>query len=132
MRLLKPYLRISENDELKKKYTQNFMNGTKVPKNDYYYFDNLYVGNNGKIIGFKDIQDEEIFLPAFIMLFDMNGIKGPNTWGKDIFGLNIYIDGKVNPIGSGWEIPELQKDCSEHGTGVSCSHYYRIGGDFKE
>lgn len=132
MRLLKPYLRISDSDELTKKYTPHFMNGTKVQKNDYYYFESLYIGYNGKIIGFKDIQDEEIYLPAFIMLFDMNGLKGPNTWGKDIFGINIYVDGKINPIGSGWEISEMQKDCSEQGSGVSCSHYYRIGGDFKE
>ena len=132
MTLLKPYLRITEYDELTKKYNPHFMNGTKVTSDNYYHFESLYLGYNGKIIGFKDIQDEEAFLPAFIMLFDMNGLKGPNIWGKDIFGLNIYIDGKINPIGAGWEISELQKDCSEDGTGVSCSHYYRIGGEFKE
>ncbi len=66
------------------------------------------------------------------MMFDMNGIKGPNIWGKDIFGINIYIDGKITPLGYDWNLEELKQDCSEHGSGVSCSHYYRIGGDFNE
>jgi hypothetical protein len=26
----------------------------------------------------------------------------------------------------------LKKDCSTEGTGVSCSYYYRIGGEFNE
>lgn len=30
------------------------------------------------------------------------------------------------------EMSELKKDCSESGTGVSCSYYYKIGGGFDE
>ena len=65
---------------------------------------------NNKVVGFKDIKDEDVFHPVFLMMFDMNGVKGPNVWGKDIFGLNIFIDGNLSPIGSGWSINELKSD----------------------
>lgn len=31
---------------------------------------------------------------------DINGFKKPNTWGKDIFGTNVYSDGTVMPMSS--------------------------------
>ncbi len=132
MNLVKPYLRISEQDELNKKYTPDYMNGQRVMVGDVYYFESFYLTNDNEIIGIKDIKDDDIFHPAFLMMFDMNGLNGPNVWGKDIFGLNIFLDGKINPVGSGWELEDMKKDCSEVGTGVSCSYYYRIGGDFNE
>ncbi len=118
IRLVKPYLRIKESDE--------------ITKDNQYYFNKLYLTQNGIIIGIKDIKDEDVFHPGFIMMFDMNGLKGPNTWGKDIYGINIFTDGKITPIGTGWDLEDLKKDCSETGTGISCSHYYRIGGEFNE
>ncbi len=132
MRLVKPYLRITEYDELNKKYSSYYLNGVKVLQGDDYYFNNLYLNKNNKIVGIKDIKDDDIYHPAFIMMFDMNGLKGPNTWGKDIFGINIFVDGKITPIGAGWDIEQLKQDCSTSGTGVSCSYYYRIGGEFNE
>lgn len=130
--LVKPYLRIQEEDALKKTYNQYYMNGNKVKPTDPFYFDRLYNSSNGQIIGIKDIKDDDIYHPGFIMLFDMNGLKGPNTWGKDIYGINIFVDGKITPIGAGWNIDNVKQDCSETGTGVSCSYYYRIGGEFNE
>ncbi len=130
--LVKPYLRITEQDELHKKYTAYYMNGEKVQNKDEYYFNNLYLGGNDTIIGIKDIKDEDIFHPGFVMMFDMNGLRGPNTWGKDIYGINIFVDGKITPLGAGWDILDIKQDCSEHGSGISCSHYYRIGGEFNE
>lgn len=132
MNLVKPYLRITEQDELIKKYSPSYMNGMQVHPNDEVYFEKLYLAKNGKLIGIKDIKDDDIFHPAFIMMFDMNGLKGPNIWGKDIFAINIFIDGKITPIGAGWDLNDLKEDCSKAGSGVSCSHYYRIGGDFSE
>lgn len=132
MNLVKPYLRITEFDELDKKYSTYYLNGEKVKQDDEYYFSNLYLSKNNKVIGIKDIKDDDIYHPAFIMMFDMNGLNAPNTWGKDVFGINIFVDGKITPIGAGWDIEDLKKDCSPTGTGVSCSHYYRIGGEFNE
>lgn len=132
MNLVKPYLRITEFDELDKKYSSFYLNGAKVKQGDDFYFSNLYLSKNNKIIGIKDIKDDDIYHPAFIMMFDMNGLNGPNTWGKDVFGINIFVDGKITPVGAGWDIEDLKKDCSPAGTGVACSYYYRIGGEFSE
>jgi len=132
MQLVKPYLRLREDDNLSKKYNYQFMNGNKVSKDEFYYFDSLYYSESGKIVGIKDIKDDDIYHPAFIMMFDVNGLKGPNTWGRDVFGVNIFVDGKISPIGAGNTIEELQQDCSQEGTGVTCSYYYRIGGEFNE
>ncbi len=131
IQLVKPYLRLEDRMN-KKKYVQHYMNGKVVSKNDFYYFDLLYNNQDGLIIGVKDIVDKTPDAPVFLMLIDTNGSKKPNTWGLDIFGLNIYRDGNVNAIGYGWDVDKLRQDCSKNGTGLSCSHYYRIGGDFVE
>ena len=132
IKLVKPYLRISEDDEITRKYDLYYMNGVKLKPEDEYYFDNVYLSEKSTIIGIKDIVDDDIYHPGFLMMFDMNGIKGPNTWGRDVYGINIFTDGKITPIGSGWDIDDLKKDCSPVGSGVSCSYYYRIGGEFSE
>ena len=95
MNLVKPYLRIHSDSDLNHKYKPLYMNNQKVQKGDEYYFDNLYLSSNKKIVGIKDVKDNDIYHPAFRMMFDVNGLKAPNTWGKDIFGINIE---KVNYI----------------------------------
>ena len=131
IKLVKPYLRLS--DRLKKKrYIQHYMNGKTVSPKDFYYFDLLYNNQDGLIIGIKDIVNTTPDKPVFLMLIDTNGRKKPNTWGLDIFGLNIYKDGNITPIGYGWDIDTMRKDCSKNGTGLSCSQFYRIGGEFVE
>ncbi|MGN0031016.1 MAG: hypothetical protein ACI37Q_03580 [Candidatus Gastranaerophilaceae bacterium] len=132
IKLVKPYLRISEDDEITRKYDLHYMNGVKLKPEDEYYFDNVYLSEKSTIIGIKDIVDDDIYHPGFLMMFDMNGIKGPNTWGRDVYGINIFADGKITPLGAGWDIDDLKKDCSPVGSGVSCSYYYRIGGEFSE
>lgn len=129
--LIKPYLRLSEQLK-KKKYIQHYMNGKAVDKNNSYYFDSLYNTEDDLIIGIKDIEDKTQDLPVFVMMIDTNGYKKPNMWGRDIFGLNIYRDGNVKALGYGWDTDKLRKDCSKTGTGMSCSHFYRIGGEFVE
>lgn len=131
LQLVKPYLRLS--DRLKrKKYVQHYMNGKIVSKKDFYYFDLLYNNQDGLIIGIKDIVNIAPDKPVFLMLIDTNGYKKPNTWGVDIFGLNIYRDGNITPIGYGWDVDDLRRDCSKNGSGLSCSQFYRIGGEFVE
>ena len=132
MNLVKPYLRISDDNELRKKYKPIYMSGEKVNTKEDYYFDKFYITKNNKIVGIKDVKDNDIHHPAFIMMFDVNGANMPNIWGKDIFGINIFIDGKISPLGAGIDIEKLKQDCSKLGTGVFCSYYYRIGGDFNE
>ena len=62
-------------------------------------------------------------------MYDVNGKKGPNSWGKDVFGLNIYKDG-FKPFGKTEPLETQRQDCSKHGTGIYCSNYFLIGGNF--
>ena len=133
MRLsVKPYLRLHEDSRLAKRYAQHFMNGKLVSKKSFWHFDKLYNSESGMVVGIKDIENENSLEPAFMMLGDMNGVKSPNAWGRDIYGVYIYADGKVRPMGYGWDVDRMKKDCSASGKGISCSHFYRIGGEFRE
>lgn len=130
--LVKPYLRINTENYPSKHYKPRYMNGAKVYKGQSYYFDDLYFAENNSIVGIKDIKSENSTDALFIMMFDINGIMPPNRWGRDIYGVNIYDGGKIEPFGFDMEMNELKKDCSDSGTGVSCSYYYKIGGGFDE
>jgi hypothetical protein len=131
MNLVKPYLRVNFQNGSAKNYDMYYMNSLKVSPDEEFYFDKLYKSGN-HIIGIKDVKDNDIYHPAFIMMFDVNGHKAPNTWGKDIFAMNIFIDGKISPLGAGLPTDILRSDCSAEGSGVFCSYYYQIGGDFNE
>lgn len=132
LQLIKPYLRVNtEMDAPKKHYRPKYMNKVRVYKGQTYYFDEFYFAENNTIVGIKDIHSENPEDALFMMMFDMNGILPPNRWGKDIFGVSIF-DGRIEPFGQGQDMSELKKDCSESGTGISCSYYYKIGGGFDE
>ena len=64
-----------------------------------------------------------------ILMYDVNGTVGPNVWGKDVFGYNIYPD-RFEPFGKNISVAEQKQDCSKTGTGLFCSNYYLIGGSF--
>ena len=63
-----------------------------------------------------------------ILLYDLNGSKGPNVWGKDIFGLNIYQD-RFEPFCKNDSVQIQKQDCSKSGTGLCCSNLNLIGGN---
>ncbi len=128
--IIKPYMRIKSLPI--RHYKPRYMNGVRVYKGQRYYFEDFYFAENNTIVGIKDIKNEKSDDVLFIMMFDMNGILPPNRWGKDIFGVNIYDGGKIEPFGFDESMDELKKDCSETGTGVSCSYYYKIGGGFDD
>ena len=132
IKLIQPYLRLSEVEYPKWRYHQRYMNGKTVSKKDFYYFDTLYKSPIGLIVGVKDVDDSPVENLAFMMSVDVNGLKGPNMWGKDIYGVYIQKDGSVKALGYDKTIDELRKDCSASGSGVTCSHFYRIGGEFNE
>ncbi|MDR1168787.1 MAG: hypothetical protein LBK53_07890 [Heliobacteriaceae bacterium] len=132
LELVKPYLRINTEKTVSKHYKPKYMNGARVYKGQIYYFDDLFFTEHNMIVGIKDLPSYETKKPAFIMMFDINGIIPPNTWGKDIFGINIFDNGRREPFGQGLSMGELKQDCSKSGTGISCSYYYKIGGGFTE
>lgn len=132
VQLIKPYLRIDTTKTVPRHYRQKYMDKTRVLKGQEYAFSELYFAENNIIVGIKLLQPETEKNPSYMMMFDLNGILPPNTWGKDIFGVNIYHDMTVKPFGDGMSMDALSADCSSKGTGVMCSYYYKIGGAFDD
>ncbi len=130
--LVKPYLRIDTYNTPSKHYHPKYINGTRIGKGQKFYFDDFYYAENNTVVGIKDIKSETSSDAMFIMMFDVNGVMPPNRWGKDIFGVSIFDGGVIKPFGADESMEYLKKDCSENGTGISCSYYYIIGGGFDE
>ena len=58
---------------------------------------------------------------TLVFNIDTNGVKPPNTFGKDIYILGFKEEtGKLVPGGSDVTIDEQEKDCSKTGTGFFC------------
>lgn len=127
---IKPYLRIKSGVETCS-YKQLYKSKVAVLKGDKYYFYNFYLTDDGEIVGLKwfakECTDDNI---CGVMAFDVNGEEEPNTWGEDVFGLNVY-NNRIEPIGKHLSTDILKTDCSKIGTGVDCSYYYLIGGEFE-
>lgn len=130
--IIKPYMRIDIDGVPVKHYHPRYMNGAKVYKGQTYYFNEFYFAENNTIVGIKDVLPKKADGISFIMMFDINGILPPNKWGRDIYGVNIYDEGKIEPFGFDKDMTELKKDCSNSGSGISCSYYYKIGGGFND
>lgn len=130
--IIKPYMRIDVDGVPVKHYHPRYMNGAKVYKGQTYYFNEFYFAENNTIVGIKDVLPKKADGISFIMMFDINGILPPNKWGRDIYGVNIYDEGKIEPFGFDKDMTELKKDCSNSGSGISCSYYYKIGGGFND
>lgn len=125
---LEDYIMKSISDEAYEKikpYKIKYMNGR--PATGIGNFPNVYAVGEDNVIGFR-WYPEEMELRG-IMFYDINGKIGPNRWGKDVFGVNIYHD-KVEPLCSRKPHKEIKEDCSKTGTGCCCSYYYLVGGNF--
>lgn len=105
-------------------YKIKYLNG-ETPDKDY-TFDEIYNTDNGATIAFKWINktgtkgEDNI---NGIVMYDVNGKRGPNIWGKDVFGFNLY-DKKIEPFGQHEDPLLIEEDCSRQGTGLYCSFYY--------
>ncbi len=107
-------------------YKITFMNGTYP--NETYRFDNYRVTYSGATLATK-LFEEPVENIKGLLMYDVNGKTGPNIWGKDVFGLNIYED-RFEPFGKDEPLTSQKQDCTRNGTGLSCSNYYLIGGNF--
>lgn len=126
---LKPYLRIKMG-VAQSQYKPIYMNKEKMNNWDRYYFDSFFLTEENKIVALKWLnKDCREKTTCGILFFDINGTEQPNTWGRDVFGLNILKNG-IEPIGKNVDPVLLKTDCSKLGTGVYCSYFYLIGGDF--
>ena len=102
--------------------------GTSQVKEPY-IFDNYKVTYSNAVFAYKIFSDStDNNLKGYIM-YDVNGSTKPNTWGKDVFGLNIYSD-RFEPFCKDKPVSTQKQDCSKNGTGLCCSNYYLIGGNF--
>ncbi len=62
---------------------------------------------------------------GFVITFDINGDKKPNTVGKDIFAAVFTEDGIV-PAYKDQTSAQIEADCSNSGTGYSCIQKYLV------
>ena len=118
------------NNEVKenvKPYKILFMNGT-YPSKSYLFKDYKKTYSNA-VVAYK-FYDEPVNEALGVLMYDVNGTDSPNVWGKDVFGLKIYNDG-FEPLGKENSLAEQKQDCSRNGTGLYCSNYYLIGGNFE-
>ena len=129
---VKPYLRLNTVKNVPRRYRTKYMNKARVYKGQQYHFSDLHFTEDNRIVGIKDLPPDGERNPIFIMMFDINGFLPPNTWGRDVFGINVFEGGRIEPFGQGLDMSKLHSDCSETGTGVFCSYYYKIGGGFTE
>ena len=61
--------------------------------------------------------------PGIVILFDINGDKGPNMFGKDIFAA-IFTNSGFVPSFIDATGAQIDSDCSGSGTGYSCIMKY--------
>jgi type II secretory pathway pseudopilin PulG len=123
----KVFLKVLENDIKNdiESYRITFMNGT-FPNDTYRFKDFKNTHSNATLaIKLFDNPQEKYG----VLLYDVNGKSGPNVWGKDVFGMDIYED-RFEPFCKEESISKQKEDCSKNGTGLCCSSYYLIGGNF--
>lgn len=118
----------NEIKESAKPYRINFMDGTYP--NATYRFSDYNLTYSDAIVAMKLFDNNQNDNLKGILLYDVNGKSGPNVWGKDVFGMNIYSD-RFEPFCKEKPVIEQKQDCSKNGSGLCCSNYYLIGGNFE-
>lgn len=107
-------------------YKVTFLNGS-FPNNTYRFNDyKETIGHS--VLAIKWFVDTQESVKGLLM-YDVNGSVGPNVWGKDVFGFNIYSD-RFEPFCKNDSIAVQKQDCAKEGTGLCCSNYYLMGGSF--
>lgn len=109
-----------------KSYKINFLDGTYP--NETYRFREFKTTYSNATIATKLFEEPNNGIRG-VLMYDVNGSSGPNVWGRDVFGFNIYED-RFEPFGKNDPLSVQKQDCSKHGTGLSCSNYYLVGGSF--
>ncbi|MBE7706477.1 MAG: type II secretion system protein [Cyanobacteria bacterium SIG30] len=153
-----PYLRIAKDCEDSTEgdcgYTTRGLNGTPSMPIDG-RFAKLYLAD-GSLLGFR-IYDNTSTRKRVLIVFDSNGQKKPNIYGKDIFYMLHVIAfdnrtdarGKLVSAGGGGAIDSVNDSnsaCKKSGRGYYCGHvimqnswkipskeeYVRLGGSIEE
>ena len=110
-----------------KEYKITFLNGT-FPNSTYRFVDYKLTHLNA-VVAYKLYDSPQGDIKGLLM-YDVNGSVGPNVWGKDVFGLNIYND-RFEPFCRNDAVNLQRQECTKEGTGLCCSNYYLLGGTFE-
>ena len=129
---LKPYLKIAidcgvTNDKKciydgKYKYLKEY-NTNNATSSDYGRQNNYYkiVLQNGIAIWWRGGNSEVALIVVFI---DLNGKKGPNCWGKDLFAFEYSEKSKAFvPFGHPNGTVPYTTSCTPNSTGYGCTYY---------
>ena len=108
-------------------YKITFLNGT-FP-NSTYRFNDFKLTQTNSVVSYKLYETPQDGVLG-LLLYDVNGSVGPNVWGKDVFGLNIYSD-RFEPFCKNDAISVQKQQCSKNGAGLCCSNYYLQGGSIE-
>ena len=108
-------------------YKITFLNGT-FP-NSTYRFNDFKMTQTNSVVSYK-LYDTPQDGVLGLLLYDVNGSVGPNVWGTDVVGLNIYSD-RFEPFCKNDAISVQKQQCSKNGTGLCCSNYYLQGGSIE-
>lgn len=90
--------------------------------------------NNGAFLRFiqKDDMCQSTFSSTIgqcgLLLIDVNGIKKPNTYGKDIFEVHIFKNG-IKPYGFDGDTDDLY-NCSKTSSGYGCAAKVLLNEDY--
>lgn len=131
-RVISPYLNVdlSKNPNTLKSYHYKFKNGAQVSMQSPVFTKFFAYQENGNIVAFRWLTCNcSEHVPCAIALFDMNGFEKPNRIGKDIFAMKVFKN-RIEAFGAELSNDELQRDCTTHSNGLSCSEYYLRGGKF--
>ena len=107
-------------------YKITYMNGT-FPSAEYRFSDFKLTYSNA-VVSYR-LYDAPQTGALGVLMYDVNGSVGPNVWGKDVYGYNIYPD-RFEPFCKIETLANQKQDCSKSGTGLCCSNSYLISGSF--
>ena len=111
-------------------YTLRGLDNKIIDKDSPYHIQYIAKKDSKTLVGFtldKTCPDGEIVCGK--IFFDINGEKGPNKLGVDVFGMEIH-NLNLQVFGENQEIKKIKKDCSRFGSGAYCSIYYLRNGRF--
>jgi prepilin-type N-terminal cleavage/methylation domain-containing protein len=67
-------------------------------------------------------QNVAVYTSDARIVVDINGTKGPNTFGKDVFEFYSYFDkNNVLPTGSSYSTAQINHYCNKNSSGESCA-----------
>jgi competence protein ComGC len=130
-KVISPYLNVdlSRNPNTLKSYHYKFKNGSQIPMQSMVFTRFFSYQENGNIVGFKWLDCEcSEKVPCATVLFDMNGVeKRVFKYGVSNFSFGIN---RIEAFGAEFTNDSLERSCSSHSNGMSCSEYYLRGGKF--